>query len=183
VCKSDGTIWFSDPPYGILSDREGHAAPREQTANHVFRFDPRNGVLEAMTDLLEEPNGLAFSPDERHLYVSDTSAATRRDGTGRHHLMVFDVDAQGRLSGGREFAAVSPGLPDGFRLDRQGWLYTSSADGVHVYAPDGVRLCRIAVPEVVGNLCFGGPANDQLYIAASTSLYRIALDTTGALPT
>ena len=178
VVKRDGTIWFTDPPYGIASDREGHRAEREQPANFVFRFDPASGHLEAMTDAVEEPNGLAFSPDESRLYVSDTSAAMRTDGGGRHHLMVFDV-REGALANGRVFAEVNPGLPDGFRLDAQGWIYTSSLDSVQVYHPDGSLLGKIHVPEKVGNLCFGGAGRDRLYIAASSSLYRIVLRTEG----
>lgn len=178
VVKGDGTIWFTDPPYGIASDREGHRAEREQPANFVFRFDPASGRLDAMTDAVQEPNGLAFSPDESRLYVSDTSAAMRADGGGRHHLMVFDVRGD-VLADGRIFAEVNPGLPDGFRLDAQGWIYTSSLDSVQVYHPDGSLLGKIHVPEKVGNLCFGGARRDQLYIAASSSLYRIVLRTEG----
>ena len=178
VVRRDGSIWFTDPPYGIASDREGHRGAREQTANFVFRFDPASGRLDAMTDAVEEPNGLAFSPDESRLYVSDTSAAMRTDGSGRHHLMVFDVRGDALLDG-RVFAEVNPGLPDGFRLDAQGWIYTSSLDGVQVYHPDGSLLGKIPVPEKVGNLCFGGRRRDQLYIAASSSLYRITLRTEG----
>jgi gluconolactonase len=177
IVKSDGTIWFSDPPYGILSDREGHQATPEQAANHVFCFDPATGVLTAASAWVQEPNGLAFSPDESLLYVSDTSAAL--NPSGHHHIAVFDVTADNRLHNPRVFAEVSPGLPDGFRIDTQGWIYTSSADSVQIYHPDGTLLGKIAVPEKVGNLCFGGPQGNQLYIAASTSLYRITLDTQG----
>ena len=179
VVKSDGTIWFSDPPYGIASDREGYAAPSEQAANHVFRFDPASGRLDAVTALVEEPNGLAFSPDERLLYVSDTSAALRADGGGHHQIMVFDVvDGRG-LANGRVFAVVEPGLPDGFRVDANGWIYTSSQDGIQVYHPDGTRLGKIRVPEKVANCTFGGAGRNELYIAASSSLYRIRLNTCG----
>ena len=178
VVKRDGTIWFTDPPYGIASDREGHRAEREQPANFVFRFDPASGRIDAMSDAVQEPNGLAFSPDESLLYVSDTSCAMRSDGSGRHHLMVFDVHASA-LANPRVFAEVNPGLPDGFRLDLQGWLYTSSLDSVQVYHPDGSLLGKIHVPEKVGNLCSGGTWRNQLYIAASSSLYRIALHTEG----
>lgn len=179
VVKSDGTIWFSDPPYGIASDREGYAAPSEQAANHVFRFDPASGRLDAVTALVEEPNGLAFSPDERLLYVSDTSAALRADGGGHHQIMVFDVvDGRG-LANGRVFAVVEPGLPDGFRVDASGWIYTSSQDGIQVYHPDGTRLGKIRVPEKVANCTFGGAGRNELYIAASSSLYRIRLNTCG----
>ena len=178
VVKSDGTIWFSDPPYGIASNREGHQADSELGHNHVFRFDPASGALTIATSELEDPNGLAFSPDEALLYVSDTSQARFPD-TGKHHIKVFDVIAGRELRNGRVFAVIQPGLPDGFRIDAQGWLYTSSADSVQVYHPDGSLLARIAVPEKVGNLSFGGAARNDLYICASTSLYRITLNTTG----
>jgi gluconolactonase len=179
VVQRDGSIWFSDPPYGILSDHEGHRAESEQPANHVFRFDPATGELHAATAEVEEPNGLAFSPDESVLYVSDTSAALRKDGSGNHHIMTFDVSHDHRLRNGRVFTVIEPGLADGFRIDTQGWLYTSSADSVQVYHPDGSRLARVPVPEKVGNLCFGGPEHNQLYICASSSLYRIQLNTRG----
>jgi gluconolactonase len=179
VVQRDGSLWFTDPPYGILSDHEGHRAESEQPANHVFRFDPATGELHAATAEVEEPNGLAFSPDESVLYVSDTSAALRKDGSGHHHIMAFDVTHDHRLLNGRVFAVIAPGLADGFRIDTQGWLYTSSADSVQVYHPDGSRLARIPVPEKVGNLCFGGPGRNQLYICASSSLYRIQLNTQG----
>ena len=177
IVKSDGTIWFTDPPYGILSDREGHQAAPEQTANHVFCFDPAANTLTAASAWVREPNGLAFSPDESWLYVSDTSAAL--DENGNHHIVKFDVTANNVLANPRIFAVVSPGLPDGFRVDSQGWIYTSSLDSVQVYHPDGVLLGKIRVPEKVGNLCFGGSKGNQLFIAASTSLYRINLHTHG----
>lgn len=180
VVGRDGSIWFTDPPYGILSDREGHQAASEQRSNHVFRFDPASGGLRSVSDLIEEPNGLAFSPDERVLYVSDTSAALRTDGSGHHHIMAFDVLANQDLANPRVFAQVSPGLSDGFRVDVNGFVYTSSADSVQVYHPDGTRIGRIAVPEKVGNLCFGGDGGNELFICASTSLYRIVLNTRGA---
>jgi len=180
VVKRDGTIWFTDPPYGIVSDREGHAAQSELGHNYVFRYDPRTRILAAVSDFVEEPNGLAFSPDELVLYVSDTSAALRGDGSGNHHIVAFDVIAGRELTNPRIFAVVEPGLADGFRVDVQGWVFTSSGDSVQVYHPDGTRLARIGVPEKVANLTFGGPAGDELYICASTSLYRIRLNTRGA---
>ena len=175
VVKRDGTIWFTDPPYGILSDYEGHQAEPEQAANHVFCFDPAANKLTAASAWVHEPNGLAFSPDESLLYVSDTSAAL--DKHGHHHIVKFDVLAANILTNPRVFAVVSPGLPDGFRVDGQGWIYTSSLDSVQVYHPDGTLLGKIHVPEKVGNVCFGGAQGSQLYIAASTSLYRITLNT------
>jgi gluconolactonase len=192
VVKSDGTIWFTDPPYGILSDREGQKADIEQAANYVFRFDPRAlgaeklndegqvNALSAVTSWLEHPNGLAFSPDESILYVTDTSAAT---GTkwrpGNHQIVAFDVVNGATLVNPRVFAVIYPGLPDGLRVDSRGWVFTSSLDSVQVFHPDGTRLARIPVPEKVGNLTFGGPANDELFITASRSLFRIRLRAKG----
>ncbi len=179
IVKSDGSIWFTDPPYGIVSDREGHQATSELGDCCVFRFDPATGELRVVSDFVEEPNGLAFSPDESVLYVSDTSAAMRSDGSGNHHIVAFDVVDGQSLTNPRVFAVIEPGLADGFRVDVHGFVYTSSEDSVQVYDPDGSRIGRIAVPEKVGNLSFGGPARDQLFIAASSSLYRIRLNTTG----
>jgi gluconolactonase len=180
VVKRDGSLWFSDPPYGIVSDREGHQAASELGANHVFRFDPRTGDLRIVSSFLEEPNGLAFSPDERVLYVSDTSAALRQDGSGHHHIVAFDVVEGETLTRPRIFAVIEPGLADGLRVDENGFVYTSSADSVQVFDADGVRIGRIEVPEKVGNLCFGGAHGNELFICASTSLYRVTLNTQGA---
>ena len=180
VVRRDGTIWFTDPPYGIASDREGYRADSELGDHYVFRFDPASGALQIVSDLVEEPNGLAFSPDERVLYITDTSAALRTDGGGNHHIMAFDVVGGQALAAPRLLAVVNPGLADGLRVDIHGFIYTSSADSVQVYHPDGTRIGRIPVPEVVGNLCFGGAAGDELFICASSSLYRIVLATRGA---
>lgn len=177
VVKSDGSIWFTDPPYGIVSDREGHRAASELDANYVFRFDPLTGDLSIVSGDIEEPNGLAFSPDESLLYVSDTSAALRKDGSGNHHIVAFDVFDGCRLGPPRLFAVIEPGLADGFRMDEQGWLFTSSADSIQVYRPDGMRMARIPVPETVSNCAFGGDEGDELFITATTSLYRIRLAT------
>ena len=181
VVKRDGSIWFTDPPYGILSDREGHRADSELGKQYVFRFDPNSGALRVVSDFLQDPNGLAFSPDESVLYVSDTSAARLKDGTGHHHIVAFDVLGGQDLAAPRVFAVVSPGLADGFKLDDQGFLYTSSEDSVQVYHPDGSRVARIPVPEKVGNLVFGGQGGQSLFICASTSLYRIRLNARGAV--
>jgi gluconolactonase len=178
VVKSDGTIWFTDPPYGIVSDYEGHAAPSELGACHVFRFDPASGELTVLTDIMHEPNGIAFSPDESKLYVSDTSLAQGR-GTN-HHIMQFDVIEGKCIANGRVFAVIEPGVPDGFRLDTAGNVYASSEDSIQVYAPDGHRLGKILVPERVGNCTFGGPDMQRLFIAASSSLYAITLAARGA---
>ena len=179
VVKSDGTIWFTDPPYGILSNAEGHLAPSEQTGNFVYCFDPITGQLNVASDCLEEPNGLAFSPDEKILYVSDTSAALRTDGTGNHHIVRFEVQSNNVLLNPSVFAVIHPGLADGIRVDVNGWLYSSSADSVQVFHTDGSLLGKIAVPEKVGNLTFGSAHRNELFIVASTSLYRIKLNTQG----
>ena len=114
------------------------------------------------------------------LYVSDTSAALRRDGSGHHHIVAFDVMQGQDLANPRVFAVVEPGLADGFRVDVHGFVYASSADSVQVYHPDGSRIGRIPVPETVGNLVFGGAGGNELFICATTSLYRMALNTRGA---
>jgi gluconolactonase len=181
VVKSDKSIWFTDPPYGILSDREGHKAPSEQAHHHVFRFDPATKQLLAMSHWVDEPNGLAFSPDESLLYVSDTSAALRTDGSGHHHIVRFKVGNDGQLSSPEVVRVIQPGLADGFRVDQRGWIYTSSEDSVQVLAPDGALLAQIMVPEKIGNLCFGGAQGDELFICASTSLYRIRLNARSAV--
>ncbi len=179
VVKSDGTIWFSDPPYGIASNHEGYQAESELGVNYVFRFDPKTSALTVVCDCVEEPNGLAFSPDESVLYVSDTSAAMRKDGSGNHHIVRFDVVDGTSLHNPTVFAEVSPGLSDGLRLDSRGWIFTSSEDSVQVFHPDGTLLAKILVPEKVGNLTFGGPLRNELYICATTSLYRIRLNACG----
>jgi gluconolactonase len=180
VVASDGAIWFTDPPYGIVQPAEGHPGEREYDDCYVFRFDPATGELTPVVIDMEEPNGLAFSPDESLLYVADTSAALRTDGGGNHWIRVYDVQDGRRCKNGRVFAEVNPGVADGFRVDVHGNVWTSSADSVQVYAPDGELLGKIPVPETVGNLCFGGPARDTLFIAATTSLYRLRTRTRGA---
>jgi len=179
VVKSDGTLWFTDPPYGLIIPEEGHGGTSEIGDCYVFRHDPRSGALDPVTDLPIEPNGLALSPDERRLYVSDTSAVLGREATGNRCIWVFDVVDGKRLANGRRFADIAPGVPDGFRVDERGWIYTSSEDSVQVLDAEARLLGRIAVPEKVGNVTFGGPRRDILYIVASTSLYRIRLATRG----
>lgn len=181
VVASDGAIWFTDPPYGIRRPQEGHPGKLEYKRCHVFRFDPENGELKPVVTDMAEPNGLAFSPDERLLYVSDTTFLRRLDGRGGR-IRAYDVVDQRRCVNGRLFARVAPGASDGFRVDVHGNVWTSSRDSVQVYAPDGTRLGRIPVPEKVGNLCFGGPDHTTLYIAATTSLYRLPTRVRGCVP-
>ena len=173
VVKSDGSIWFTDPPYGILSDREGHKAESELGACYVFRLEPETGALEIVADDFDRPNGICFSPDESVLYVSDTGEPG--------HIRAFDVVGGDRLDNSRVFAAVSPGKSDGFRVDTDGNIFTSARDGIHVYSPDSELLGKILTPEnSVANCCFGGPDRNRLYIAADKSLYSIVLNARGA---
>jgi gluconolactonase len=180
VVKSDGSVWFTDPTYGIDGDYEGHAAPSEIGASHVYRVDPADGrVAAAATDFVK-PNGLAFSPDEKQLYIVDTGATHVKGGP--RHIRRFSVGDDGRtLRGGEVFATCDAGLFDGFRCDTQGNLWTSAGDGVHCLAPDGTLLGKIPVPEVVANVCFGGPKRNRLFICATTSLYAIYVNARGAI--
>jgi gluconolactonase len=171
VVRSDGSVWFTDPAYGIDSDYEGHRAAMEQPECFLFRIDPAGGLSVAM-DGMSRPNGLAFSLDERRLYVSDTG--------GPDHIRLFDVAEDGTLSGGEVFAQCTNGVFDGFRLDTEGRIWTSAGDGVHVYDPDGTLLGKVLVPEVVANVCFGGPKGNRLFICGTTSLYAILLPVNGA---
>lgn len=178
IVRSDGTIWFTDPTYGILADYEGYKAEPEQPTRNVYRLDPSNGELTAVITDFYQPNGLAFSPDETKLYVAD-SAYSHSDDLPRH-IRVFDVAEDGRsVSGGEVFCAVDSGLPDGFRFDTDGNLWTSAADGVHCFSPEGELLGKIKVPQVVANVTFGGPRRNRLFITATKSLYAIYLTVTG----
>ncbi len=173
VVKSDGTIWFTDPPYGILSDREGHKAESELDGCYVFRFDPETDELRIVCDELDRPNGICFSPDESILYVADTGEP--------RNLCAFDVIDGDRLTNMRVFAVVRPGASDGFRVDTAGNVFTSAADGIQVYSPAGELLGKVLVPERrTANCVFGGPDKRRLYITASSSLYSIQLNATGA---
>jgi len=178
VVKSDGSIWFTDPAYGIDSDYEGHKAESEIGGCHVYRIDPHSGDVAVVADDFVRPNGLAFSPDERHLYVADTGATHVQDGP--RHIRVFDVSHDGRLSGGKVFATCTSGLFDGFRLDEAGRIWTSAGDGVHCYETDGTLIGKILVPEAVANVVFGGVKRNRLFICATTSLYAIMLPVNGA---
>ena len=178
VVQSDGTIWFTDPAYGINSDYEGHKDESEIGACHVYRVDPHSGKIKIVADDFVRPNGIAFSPDERRLFVADTGATHVKDGP--RHIRVFDVSDDGRLSGGKVFATLTAGLFDGMRLDEAGRIWTSAGDGVHCYDPDGTLLGKILVPEAVANVVFGGVKRNRLYICATTSLYAIMLPLNGA---
>ena len=177
VVKSDGTIWFTDPPYGITEPNQGYGGEQEQPGCFVYRFDPATGDIDAIVTDMVRPNGLAFSPDEHLLYVSDTAAFNIPDG--HHHIRVYEVVNGRSVTNDRIFAVIDPGQPDGLRVDEHGNVFTSSKDSVQVYAPDGSRLGKIPVPETCANLTFGGVAGDRLFITAGTSLYAIDLNTRG----
>ena len=176
VVRSDGSVWFTDPTYGILSDYEGFQAAPEQPARNVFRLDP-SGRLESVCDDFGQPNGLCFSPDESRLYIADSAAS--HDDTAPRHIRVFDV-AGDRLTHGRVFCSIDAGIPDGIRTDTAGNLWSSAADGVHCFAPDGKLLGKVLLPEVVSNLTFGGPRRNRLFITATTSVYALYVTATGA---
>ncbi len=176
VVKSDGSIWFTDPSYGIDSDYEGNRAESEIGACNVYRIDGETGAVTAVVTDMVRPNGLAFSRDETLLYVSDTGA-THVPGHPRE-IRVHDVDGA-TVANGRQFCTSTAGLFDGFRLDSDGRIWTSAADGVHCYDPDGTLIGKIRVPEVVANLAWGGAKSNVLYICATTSLYAVRLMVNG----
>ena len=177
VVRSDDTIWFTDPTYGILSDYEGYRAEPEQASRNVYRLKPQTGELDAVVTDFNQPNGLAFSPDEKILYVADSGAS--HDDSLPRHIRAFDVVAE-RLANGRVFATIDNGIPDGIRTDVNGNLWSSAGDGVHCFAPDGTLIGKILVPQTVANLTFGGPRRNRLFIAATNSLYSLYVAATGA---
>ena len=178
VVASDGAIWFTDPSYGHL---QGFRPPPE-VGDYVYRHDTATGETTVVADSFDKPNGLALSPDERVLYVTD-SGANQELGSfyvGRpHHIKAFDVLDGRRLSGERLFAVTSPGFPDGLKVDRDGRVYASSFSGVQVLAPDGQLLGEIRLPGAV-NFCFGGPELDLLLITTDTAVWGAALAAKGA---
>jgi gluconolactonase len=178
VCKSDGTIWFTDPHYGISTDYEGGKQTPELPPT-LYRFDPADGGIMIMADDFEGPNGLAFSPDERLLYVSESGRQFAASPT--RCIRVFDVlDDGARLSSGRFFHKITDGYSDGLRLDEDGNIWSSAGDGVHCIAPDGVKIGAIKVPCTVSNLTFGGRNRSRLFICASQTLFAIYTNQRGA---
>lgn len=173
VVKSDGTIWFSDPPFGLTQPAEGCGGQQEQAGSFVFRFDPDTGEIDAVIKEMERPNGLAFNSNETILYVSDTSQVNYIQG--HHYIRAYDLIDKKQVANSRVFAIIEPGQPDGIKVDSQDNVFTSSADSVQVYSPDGTILGKIYVPEVVANLAFGGRDNKRLFITAGGSLYAIDL--------
>jgi gluconolactonase len=178
VVKSDGSIWFSDPPYGIQTDYEGGRRASELPAN-LYRCDPREGSLKVVADGIAGPNGLCFSPDESRLYVTDTGL--QFDPAAQRGILVYDLADDGKsLTHGRDFYKVSPGDADGIRCDEDGNLWASAGDGVHCIAPDGTLLGKIKVPCTVSNLCFGDRHLSRLFLCAAQTLYAIWINRRGA---
>ena len=180
VVKSDGAIWFTDPPFGILSDYEGHRATPELPQN-IYRVDGASGRATAVAADVRGPNGLAFSPDEKILYVVESRATPNR------LILAYDVVEDGKaLANKRVFIDAGPGTPDGFRCDVDGNLWCgwgmgkAELDGVVIYSPEGKLIGRIALPERCANVCFGGANRNRLFMAASKSLYAIYVNTQGA---
>ena len=183
VVHSDGSVWFTDPGYGLLLNYEGQRAEAE-LPNRVYRLEPDTGAATIVADDFLRPNGLCFSPDESLLYIVDTGRS--HDPNGPSHIRVFDVTADNRLENGRLFVDMNPGMADGIRCDEDGNLWAGAgwagpgSDGVHCYAPDGTRIGQIHLPEICANLCFGGANKNRLFMAGSQSLYAVYVETAGA---
>ncbi|MCY0386795.1 SMP-30/gluconolactonase/LRE family protein [Robbsia sp. Bb-Pol-6] len=177
VVKRDGTIWFTDPPYGIQTDYEGGKQIAERPAC-VYRLNPATGELRVVSEAFEGPNGLCFSPDERRLYVSESGAQFAEQPV--QHISVMTMSDDGEHCGAPVlFHKIAPGFADGFRCDEAGRIWSSAADGVHCIAPDGALLGKIKVPFTVSNLAFGGRNRSRLFICASHTLYAIYLNCRG----
>ncbi|WP_206787313.1 SMP-30/gluconolactonase/LRE family protein [Amycolatopsis sp. MtRt-6] len=172
VEHSDGSIWFTDPSYGIDSDYEGYRAESEIGACHVYRAAP-DGSVTIVADDFCRPNGLAFSADESRLYIADT----RQDPS---HIRVFEVAPDGRLTGGEIFATSDSGGFDGVRVDSEGHVWAAAHDGLHCFAADGTRIGKLRIPEICSNFTFGGARGNELFITASSSLYTLRVTVSGA---
>lgn len=178
VVKSDGSIWFTDPSYGLLIDYEGEKLPPDLDRCDVYRIDGQTGEITIVADDFEKPNGLAFSRNEKILYIADTGASHLENGP--KHIRALKVNADGKTLGASIiFADCSAGFFDGFRVDTDGRIWTSAADGVHCYLPNGDLIGKIKIPEIVGNVCFGGKARNRLFICGCTSLYSVFLAVNG----
>jgi len=178
VVKSDGSIWFTDPTYGIDTEYEGDAAPSEIGASNVYRIDGDGGAVTVVVGDMSKPNGLAFSPDESLLYVADTGRT--HDPECEPKIRAYPVAADGASVGpGTDFATCEVGLFDGFRVDTAGNLWSSAGDGVHCFAPDGTLIGKILIPEVVANVTFGGRKRNRLFICATTSLFSLYVNAHG----
>jgi gluconolactonase len=178
IVAPDGAIWFSDPTYGIDGDYEGEKADSEIGASNVYRVDPETGLVDAIITDRVKPNGLALSPDGRFLLVADTGKTHRPELDAT--LTRYQLGTNGRpVAPGETFATLADGFYDGFRFDAEGHLWSSAGRAVHCYGPDGTLGLTIEIGEIVGNLCFGGPKRNRLYICAQTSLYSLFCNASG----
>lgn len=178
VVKSDGSVWFTDPDYGALHPELGHGKGPEQDRNRVYKMVPETGDLTALSEDFDKPNGIAFSPDESVVYIGDTG---RTHGEFRaHRVMAFDVNGD-QLSNPRVFADVDPWVPDGMRVDASGNLFVSAGDGIQCFNPSGELIGKIKTPEVAANCSFGMSDRQTLFIAATSSVWSIELNTAGAI--
>ena len=173
VVKSDDTIWFTDPPYGIISDYEGYVGDQEYDGCYVFRYNPKIKKLDVMLKDLNRPNGIAFSNDEKKLYIADT-------GDGIKHLYVYELDKDTNLINKQLVYDFKPFFSDGFRSDIDGNIWTSAGKGIKCFDPNNNIIGQILLPEVVSNLEFGGKEGNILYVTATTSLYMLELNQIGA---
>jgi gluconolactonase len=177
VVKSDGSIWFTDPNYGIMSNYEGYEADMEQEGCYVYRVAPESGEIKIVVDDFVKPNGLAFSEDEKTLYIADFACS--HDPDGPHHIRAFDVDEDENLRNNRVFCKVDAGVPDGLCVDIHGNIWTSCENGVVCFDAGGTQLGRIKIPQTAANLTFGGAKRDRLYITATRSLYAVYVASSG----
>ena len=166
VVKSDGTIWFTDPAYGLAG------RPKELDGDYVYRFDPKTGKTSVVVKDFDKPNGLAFAPGEKTLYIADSGKP--------RHIRAFSVNADGTLGAGSVFATIDKGGPDGIRCDAQARVWSSSGDGAQIFGPDGHLIARILLPESAANLAFGGPKGQTLFLTARKSLYKVETKVTNA---
>jgi gluconolactonase len=179
VVKSDGSVWFTDPQYGINTDYEGGKQTPELAPN-LYRLEPETGILDVVADDFSGPNGLCFSPDESRLYVTESGG--QFDEKPERHIRVFDIAADGKsLRNGRFFHAVEPGFADGIRCDETGNIWSSAGDGVHCISSKGKLLGRVMINAAVSNIAFGGRNRSRLFICAGTTLYAVYTNTRGAM--
>ena len=177
VVKSDGSIWFTDPPYGILSDYEGYKGDMEYGGCYVFRYDPKENNLEVVSKEFLKPNGIAFSVNEKKIYIADSGGS--HDVNAPNQIMVYDVIENRILKNGKVFHKFNPFFADGFRVDKDDNVWTSAGKGIKCFSPQGEVIGQLLLPDLVANLTFGGENNNILYVTSSSNLYSMELNQQG----
>ena len=177
VVKSDGSVWFTDPPYGILSDYEGYKGDMEYGACYVFRYDPKENNLEVVSKDFLKPNGLAFSVNEDKIYIADSGGS--HDVNAPNQIMVYDIVENKVLKNGKVFHKFNPFFADGFRVDKDDNVWTSAGKGIKCFNPQGEVIGQLLLPDLVANLTFGGENNNILYVTSSSNLYSMELNQQG----